>query len=156
MKKLSIGTKRALSGSVTSAMLISAVAIMGVTLVGWSQSTLTSQQQILASQYSDQVNSLNEYAVIENVWFSSSPPNLINYTIVNVGTIGLNVTEIKLLDSSSQATLYTSPTITNGGIFSNQIYSYQDTGYAWTSGEDFTVVVTTARDRVYLTYVVAP
>ena len=150
-----IGTKRALSTAVTSAMLISAVATMGVTLVGWSQSTLTTSQAVLTNQFSDQVNRLNEYAVIENVWFGDSPPNLMNFTIINVGTVSLNVTEIKLTNSS-QHTLYTFPIITGGGISPNEYYSFQDTGYVWASGESINVVVTTARDKVYTTYVVAP
>lgn len=155
MNWLRIGTKRALSTPVTSVMLISAVAVMGVALVGWSQSTLANQQAVLSNQFSDQINVLNEYGVIENVWFGDNPSNFINFTIINVGTVALNVTEIKLIDTS-QATLHTYQTITGGGIFPNQHYSYQSDGYSWSSGETINVVVTTARDKVYTTQVVAP
>lgn len=155
MNWLRIGTKRALSTPVTSVMLISAVAVMGVALVGWSQSTLANQQAVLSNQFSDQINVLNEYGVIENVWFGDNPSNFINFTIINVGTVALNVTEIKLIDTS-QATLHTYQTITGGGIFPNQYYSYQSDGYSWSSGETINVVVTTARDKVYTTQVVAP
>ncbi len=155
MNWLRIGTKRALSTPVTSVMLISAVAVMGVALVGWSQSTLANQQAVLSNQFSDQINVLNEYGVIENVWFGDNPSNFINFTIINVGTVALNVTEIKLIDTS-QATLHTYQTITGGGIFPNQYYSYQSDGYSWSSGETINVVVTTARDKVYTTLVVAP
>ncbi len=86
MNKPRIGTQRALSTVVTSAMLISAVAVMGIALVGWSQSTLTNQQVVLA----------------------------------------------------------------------NQFYSKEDTGYSWSTGETINIVVTTARDKVYTTHVVAP
>ena len=155
MNWLRIGTKRALSTPVTSVMLISAVAVMGVALVGWSQSTLTNQQVVLSNQFSDQINVLNEYGVIENVWFGDTPSNFINFTIINVGTVALNVTEIKLM-YTSQATLHTYPTITGGGIFPKQYYSYQSDGYSWSSGETINVVVTTSRDKVYTTQVVAP
>lgn len=152
MNKPRIGTKRALSTPVTSALLISAVAVMGVTLVGWSQSTLSNNQVLLSNQFSDQINTLNEYAIIENVWFGSS--NLMNYTITNVGTVYLNVTEIKLTDTSKN-TLHTI-TISDGGILPNQFYPKEDTGYSWSSGETLNVVVTTARDKIYTTQVVAP
>ncbi len=152
MNKPRIGTQRALSTVVTSAILISAVAVMGVALVGWSQSVLTTHQVVLANQFSDQINTLNEYALIENVWFGSS--NLMNYTITNVGTVALNVIEIKLTNSS-QNTLHTIA-ITGGGILPNQFYSKEDTGYSWSTGETINVVVTTARDKVYTTHVVAP
>ncbi len=155
MKKIRIGTKRALSTVVTSAMLISAVAVMGVALVGWSQSTLTNQQVVLANQFSDQINTLNEYGIIENVWFGDTPSNFINFTVINVGTVALNVIEIKLTDTS-QTTLHTYPIITDGGILPNQYYSYQSDGYSWSTGETINVVVTTARDKVYTTHVVAP
>ncbi len=151
MKLFRITSKRGLGTVVTTTILLSAVAVLGIFLVGWSNSNLISHQNILASTFSDKINKLNEQIVFENVWFVTTPPKKVNVTLNNVGTIGLNITEIELVNS----TAVTKFTITDGGITPSQIYSLQE-DYAWTSGDPIDVIVTTGRDNIYRTEVLPP
>jgi len=149
MKSLRIRPKRGLSTVVTTAILLSAVSIMGIYLVGWSNSSLLIQQLNLENSFSDKLNKLNEDIFIENVWFNDDP-YFVNITINNVGVIGLNVTQIKLVNSSDTAIFV----ITDGGVLPKNTYSFQDT-YVWLKNEIIDIYVTTARDRIFTTQVTA-
>ena len=149
MKLLRIRPKRGLSTVVTTAILLSAVSIMGIYLVGWSNSSLLIQQLNLENSFSDKLNKLNEDIFIENVWFNDDP-YFVNITINNVGVIGLNVTQIKLVNSSDTAIFV----ITDGGVLPKNTYSFQDT-YVWLKNEIIDIYVTTARDRIFTTQVTA-
>jgi hypothetical protein len=59
-----IGTKRALSGPITSVILVSAVATMGVFLVAWSNTTLTLNQAEQEAIFSNKINKLNKILYI--------------------------------------------------------------------------------------------
>ncbi|MCH7940520.1 MAG: hypothetical protein IH842_00900 [Thaumarchaeota archaeon] len=149
MKLLRIRPKRGLSTVVTTAILLSAVSIMGIYLVGWSNSSLLIQQLNLENSFNDKLNKLNEDIFIENVWFNDDPYT-VNVTINNVGVIGLNVTQIKLVNSSDTAIFV----ITDGGVLPKNTYSFQDT-YVWLKNEIIDIYVTTARDRIFTTQVTA-
>ena len=149
MKLLRIRPKRGLSTVVTTAILLSAVSIMGIYLVGWSNSSLLNDQIRLENSFNDKINKLNEDIFIENVWFNDDPYT-VNVTINNVGVIGLNITQIKLVNSSDTTVF----AITNGGVIPKNSYSFQDT-YVWVKNEVVDIYVTTARDRIFTTQVVA-
>ena len=85
-------SKRGLSTAVTSAILLTAVAVMGIMLVSWSNMNLTRHQQDLDASFSDNLNRINEELLLGNIWFGNTPSNNINITMNNVGTVGLNVT----------------------------------------------------------------
>lgn len=137
--------RRALSTVVTAAILMSAMSIMGVMLVGWSQTSLFTKQAEMESSFNEKMNKLNEDMLIENIWFSSSPFSM-NITMNNVGSVGLNVTEI-LIVNSTDTLLFT---ITNGGIAPGDSYSTNDT-YVWNSGEIVDFTITTNRGNQYTT-----
>ena len=149
MKLLRIRPKRGLSTVVTTAILLSAVSIMGIYLVGWSNSSLLNDQIRLENSFNDKINKLNEDIFIENVWFNDDPYT-VNVTTNNVGVIGLNITQIKLVNSSDTTVF----AITNGGVIPKNTYSFQDT-YVWVKNEVVDIYVTTARDRIFTTQVVA-
>ncbi len=150
MKWYRIGTKRGLSSTVTAAMLLSAVTVMGIFVVGWSQSNLTQHQVALENTFSDKMNKLSEQVVYENVWLGTTPSNFVNVTLVNVGTVGLNVTQIEFDDGSINNVF----TITDGGIVSDQVYSLEKT-FLWTSNP-INIFTTTARGNIYTTQVSPP
>jgi len=149
MKLLRIRPKRGLSTVVTTAILLSAVSIMGIYLVGWSDSSLLNQQLKLENSFNDKINKLNEDIFIENVWFNDDPYT-VNVTTNNVGVIGLNITQIKLVNSTDTAIFV----ITDGGVTPKDTYSFQDT-YFWVEDEIVDIYVTTARDRIFTTQVTA-
>ena len=135
-KVFSAKRRRGLATVVTSAIIIAAVAIMGVTLVAWANSNLFVKQATLESSFNEKMNKLNEDLLVEQIWFGTNP-NIVNVTITNVGAIGLNVTKIEIKNSTD--VLYF--TITDGGIYPSGDYSIQET-FNWDPDEttDFTII----------------
>ena len=143
--------RRALATVVSTGILLSAVAIMGSMLTAWSNSIFANEQQELNTVYAESVNKLNEFLVIEHVWFGNSPSKFINLTMSNVGNNGLNVTKITLDNSIDRTDLL----ISNGGIVQNDVFSTEIT-YNWTTTEPIQVSVTTEKGSIYQTYVMGP
>lgn len=154
-KQHCLKNRRALANVVTSAIILSAVSIMGVMMLAWSNTNLNTQKQAIEEAYSTQTNRINEDLIFENVWFSTTcPGNCVNVTMSNVGTIGLNVTEMKFTDGNTLAELdifY----YTNGGIVPSGSFSTNAT-YAWVSGDDIDITVFTNRGNQFTTSVIAP
>ncbi len=145
-------TKRGLSTIVTSAILLSAVAIMGIMVVGWANSNLITHQVKLEETFSDTYNKLNEKMLIEHVWFGNTGPS-INITINNIGTIGLNVTTIKIKNITSSQE-YSYP-YTDSGIVSGDTLSINQT-FGWITNIPYEILITTGRDSQFRTEVLSP
>ncbi|QLH04638.1 hypothetical protein C5F49_04425 [Nitrosopumilus oxyclinae] len=136
--------RKALSTVVTSAILMAAVSIMGVMLVTWSNTSLFTQQIEIENSFNEKMNKLNEDIFIENIWFGNSSPETLNVTLSNVGIIGLNITSIRVSNSSG----FTLFSITDGGVSPNAIYSFNTT-YFWDAGETTDFIITTNRGNSY-------
>ena len=154
-KKYRLKNRHALADVVTSAIILSAVSIMGVMMLAWSTTSLSTQKQAIEETFSTQTNKINEDLIFDNVWFSSTcPGKCINVTMSNVGTLGLNVTEMKLTDGVSLTDLkffY----YTDGGIVTSNSFSTNAT-YPWVSGNDYDITVYTERGNQFTTSVIAP
>src|SRR5579864_9514788 len=97
---------RGISTVIGAALMLSAVAVLGSTMVLWSYSTVASRETNLATTSAGITNKINEFLSIENVWFcqTTCPRNVqpaANITITNIGSVGLNVTQIKLKSQSA-------------------------------------------------------
>lgn len=101
MRTFCKSTRRGLSIVVSSVILISAVAVMGTSVALWSNSVFSQKQESLEESFATSLNKLDEHITIEKVWFGTSPVNLGNVTLSNTGLVGLNVTEIKFVDSTT-------------------------------------------------------
>ncbi len=145
-------TKRGLSTIVTSAILLSAVAIMGVMVVGWANSNLITHQVKLEETFSDSYNKLNEKMLIEHVWFGNTGPS-INITINNIGTIGLNVTTLQITNITSSQ-WYSYP-YTDSGIITGDTLSINQT-FGWITNTPYEILITTGRDSQFRTEVLSP
>ena len=143
--------RRALATVVSTGILLSAVAIMGSMLVAWSNSIFAAEQNEINAAYSEGVNKLNEFLVIEHVWFGNNPSKFINVTLSNVGNIGLNVTKITLDNSVDKTDLL----ITDGGMARNDDFSTEIT-YNWTTTDPIQIIITTEKGVLYQTYVMGP
>jgi len=143
--------RRALATVVSTGILLSAVAIMGSMLTAWSNSIFAAEQNEINAAYSEGVNKLNEFLVIENVWFGNNPSKFINVTLSNVGNIGLNVTKITLDNSVDKTDLH----ITDGGMARNDDFSTEIT-YNWTTTDPIQIIITTEKGVLYQTYVMGP
>jgi len=135
---------RGLSTIVTSVMMLSGVAVLGTGVVAWSNSNLSANQEGLNNQLSTSVNKIKESLVIENIWFNLTPPRFVNITMNNVGTIGLNVTEIQLGNSTTTHHI----TMTNDPVLPGQPISYQ-INYDWQNNATVQVLIKTARDNFF-------
>ena len=154
-KQFNLINRRALANVVTSAIILSAVSIMGVMMLGWSNSSLATQKQSIEEVFSTQTNKIHEDIIFDNIWFSTTcPGNCVNVTMSNVGTLGLNVTEIKFIDGGTLVELEIF-TYTNAGIMPSESFSTNAT-YPWTSGDDIDIIVFTERGNQFTTQVIAP
>lgn len=144
--------RRGLASVVTSAILLSSVAILGVGLVGWSNSNLLSHQQNLENTFTQNVNKLNEYVIFEKVWFGGTSPNkFVNVTVTNTGNVGLNVTSIQFVNSTTLNEISLS-TITDGGLIKSQSYS-TEINYEWIDDAEFDILLKSYRDSQFRTQV---
>ena len=149
MNRLRIGTQRALTTPVVSAILLAAVATLGVYLVGWSNTTLTLNQVELEATFSNNINKLGEEIIIEHIWFGDAGgTKFVNITLTNVSTLGITLTEIELVNSTGTHTI----TIISGDLLPNEVFSLEE-NYGWTSSTETDLIVTTARGNFFTTQV---
>ena len=139
-------SRRGLAGIVTGAILLSAVAALGSGLVSWTNSNLFTHQQDLELSYSKAANKINEFLIIENVWFGQNPQKFVNITMTNVGNVGLNVTEIELTNSAGIIKYQFS----NGAILPGKSYS-PPISYNWVDNQLVDITVITSRGSIYKT-----
>ena len=139
-------SRRGLSTVVTSAIMLTAVAVLGTFIVAWSNSNLFSQQQVLTTQLTTNVNKIKESLSVENVWFQTGSPKYINITLNNVGTIGFNVTSLKF-DNKTDGTI-DQENKTNDGVLPAKNKSYK-IKFSWQSGVPIKIFVTTARGNIF-------
>ena len=99
--KYKLASRRGITTVITSAIMMSAVAILGSSGVVWSQTSLNSQQVEMANSVDDYINKLNESMVYEYVYCSDDPCGTIIVVLTNVGDIGLDVTKISISDKTS-------------------------------------------------------
>lgn len=143
--------RRALATVVSTGILLSAVAVMGSMLTAWSNSIFANEQHEINEVYAEGVNKLNEFLVIEHVWFGNNPSKFVNLTMSNVGNVGLNVTKISLDNSIDRTDLI----VTNGGIVIDDDFSSEIT-YNWTTTDPIRITVSTEKGSIYETYVMGP
>lgn len=136
---------------ITGAILLTSTALLGSGLVSWSNTNLSSYETHLSSVYTTNVNTLNENLVVENVWFGNNPSKFLNVTITNIGTIGLNITDVKLTSSGNSLDVKSHHT----ALIPNQ-QNVTKINYVWQSKVPIQIMVTTARGSVYTSQVMAP
>ena len=136
--------RRGLSTVVTGAIMLSAVSIMGTTMLSWTNSNLFSHLKILDSSFSDKNNRLSEFLMVENVWFKQNS-KAVDITVSNVGTIGLNVTKITLTENTTPTVISFNVPIMPHGTYETQI------PYQWTVGSTVKISITTSRGSIFTT-----
>ena len=117
---------------------------MGLILVAWSNSTLTTNQVQMEATFSSKVNKLTEEIAVEKVWFGtdSNSNKFINMTLANTSSLGLSITEVEFVNSTHNIIFSTS-----NDVLPDQVYSLEEL-YGWTSGEPIDVIITTARGNI--------
>ena len=151
---------RGLASAVTGAILLSAVSIMGVMLLTWSQSNIIQQKQEIEDVFSTQMNRINEDLIFENIWFATPSgdmtQNHLNVTFANIGILGLNITQIDVANvTGTNNTAPFSYYYTDGGIVRSESLSVNTT-YPWQSGDELEIIAFTDRGNQHITQEVAP
>ena len=142
-----------LSTIITTAIMLTAVAVMGTSTVAWSNSNLFRNEQVIATTYSSNVNKIQENLSIENIWFCKSCylvpiPHGVNITLTNTGKLALNVTQIVINNATY---VYHVSNV----IFPGKSSSWQQ-NYNWQSKTPVNIYITTARGSIFTTQAAPP
>jgi len=150
-------SRRGISGAIVSSILLAGTTILGIGLVAWSYSSVTTTEYGLSSSASSKSNVLSEYLSIEKVWFrhhfpygSASLP-YINITLTNVGKIGVNVTQIKFNNTGISPITYAVPKAL-GTILPGNFTRVQPQ-ISWHNGSSTNMSVITQRGSIFTTLV---
>ena len=157
--RTSISSHRGLANIVTSAIILSAVSIMGVMLLGWSQTSISEQKKEMNDVFDTHMNKINEDLIYENVWFATPSglmtANHLNVTLANIGILGLNVTSIQVTNVTGTNDTSFTYSYTDGGIAKSGSLSFNAT-YPWQSGDELDLLVFTNRGNQFVSQVIAP
>ena len=93
--------RRALATVITSAIMMTAVTVLGGAGVVWSQTSLNTQQVEMTDTVNDYLNKINESMMFEYVYCDSVPCDSIVVVITNVGDLGVDVSKITISDKQS-------------------------------------------------------
>lgn len=152
--------RRGLAGVVTSGILLASVSIMGVMMLGWSQTNIATQQQEMTEVFDTRMNKINEDLIFENIWFATPAgdmtDNHLNVTVANIGILGLNITSIQVTNTTgtNNTALPVYP-YTNAGIITGDSLSLNTT-YPWQSDDELSVRIFTDRGNQFVSQVIAP
>ncbi|MCV0400659.1 MAG: hypothetical protein K5777_01565 [Nitrosopumilus sp.] len=151
--------RRGLASIVTSGIILSAVSIMGVMMLGWSQTSINEQKQEMNNVFDTQMNKIREDIIFENIWFATPAglmtANHLNVTVANVGILGLNVTSIQVTNVTGTNNTSFTYSYTDAGVVKSGSLSLNTT-YPWQSSDELDVVVFTNRGNQFVSQVVAP
>lgn len=141
--------RRGLATIITSAIMMSAVCLMGSAGVVWSQSSLSGQQADMTNTASNYISKLNESLIFEYVYCTSYPCSQINAVLTNVGHVGLQVTEITITEKTSGFSKI-QPVI-NGQIMPEHSMKITINDASFSSYSVLDVVVKTNRGNIIMT-----
>jgi len=151
MSWLQTRKRRGLATVVTSAIMMSAVVILGSAGVVWSQTSLSSQQVEMSNSVDGYINKLSESMVYEYVYCSDEPCGTIIVVLTNVGEIGLDVTKISISDKiSGFAKIHP---VSSGSIMPDNSIVVSITDPSFSSYSVFDVMVETARGNIIQTQI---
>jgi hypothetical protein len=157
-----LGKRRALSSIIASAMLLTAVSVLGTSLVGWSHSNLTAFEISLVNSTATYTNKVSENLNIENVAFCSASTSCedghlgpgVNVTLTNTGNLNVRIIKIQFNNTD-----YTSNTLNVGGsspavslpanVLPKQSVMLDIAPLTWHSKSPSTITVTTARGSIF-------
>lgn len=143
--------RRALATVITSALMMTAVTILGGAGVVWSQTSLNSQQVEMADTVNDYVNKINESIIFEYVYCNTDPCDSIVVVLTNVGDVGFNVSEININDKISgfSKTMF----ISKGSVMSDNSIAIVIDDPSFQSYGVLDVVVKTSRGNLIQTQI---
>jgi hypothetical protein len=154
--------RRGLSTIVTTALMLTAVSVLGSSLVAWSNGNLNVFETALSTTASNDTNKISETLNMENIVFchncaSSNGNNVINVTLTNTGTVGITINQIQV--NSTIIHNYAKGTTLPVNILPQNSYTIAaqlPTNSIWKSKEPDMITVTTARGSIFTTQAAPP
>jgi len=143
MSKVFSKRRRAIATIVSTAIILGAISVMGVVLVYWANTNLQAKQLNLENSFNTQMNKLNEDLIVENIWFGTNP-DIVNVTMTNIGSIGFNVTAVRIQNSTDTLDF----TYSDGGVVPSDSFSIEET-YHWNADETVDFSITTNRGNIF-------
>jgi archaellum component FlaF (FlaF/FlaG flagellin family) len=161
------GKRRGLSSVVTSAIMLSAVAVLGASIVGWSNSNLATFENALANSTASYSNEVNENLNIENVQFchsecpkSNHQVQSINITLTNTGTLGVIISKLQInstvVTPTAPIPAVNPPPVLPYSLLPKGSITFGINNTKWNPNDLSTVSVTTKRGSIFTTQVTAP
>lgn len=159
--------RRGLSTVVTSAIMLTAVAIIGSAIVSWSNSNLKAFETSLANSTASYTNKINENLNIENIAYCSSSKQCydgstvtqgVNVTLTNIGTVSVTITKIQYNNTDYTSSVGHTITETKmpATIKPGQSVVLVTSPLWWTKGKTVsTIIITTARGSIFTTQAAA-
>lgn len=151
MKFSQVRKRRGLATIVTSAIMMSAVCMLGSIGVVWSQTALNSQQTEMVETIDTYSNKLSESLSYEYVYCNDDPCGTIIVVLTNVGDIGLDVSEIRISDKVSGYNKIHS--VSSGEIMPDGSISVPIIDLAFSSYSVLDVTTETARGNIIQTQI---
>lgn len=179
LTKFRFSHRRGLATVVTTALMLTTVAVLGSALVAWSNGNLKVFETALSTAATNNTNKITENMNIENIAFCTScgqanSKNVINVTLTNTGTAGIEVTQIQInstaitsyyysknspYSSSSCPPLSGTPACLPASILPKQSYTVSAalaSSSTWSSKKPDTIIVTTSRGSIFTTQAAPP
>lgn len=156
-----VSCRRGLATIITTALMLTTVAVLGSALVAWSNGNLKVFETALSTTASNDTNKITESLSIENIVFchscNTNGNNVINVTLTNTGTVGVTVNQIQV--NGTMIKNYAKNTILPTNILPQRSYTVAaqlTAGTIWKSKSPDTITVTTARGSIYTTQAAPP
>jgi len=146
MRKTGKYSRPGLASIVTTAIMLTAIAIMGSGVVVWGKSNFSTNEMVVASSTETSVNRINENLIIEKIWFGTNPQKFVNITMTNNGNIGLDITQIQF----STSTMSKQFQFNDQEILPKKTNSIQ-IPYVYSNNIPINIIITTARGSIFST-----
>ena len=139
-------TRPAISGIVSSSILLTATVLMGISTVIWSNANFSSSKIKLVDTYSAKANQLQENISIEKIWFGTAPQKFVNITMTNQSPLSIVVNKVQFSTTSG----VTKIPINNQLVMPGKTSSLKLT-YSYIVNIPTTVDIFTARNSTFST-----
>ena len=139
-------TRPAISGIVSSSILLTATVLMGISTVIWSNANFSSSKIKLVDTYSAKANQLQENISIEKIWFGTTPQKFVNITMTNQSPLSIVVNKVQFSTTSG----VTKIPINNQLVMPGKTSSLKLT-YSYIVNIPTTVDIFTARNSTFST-----
>jgi hypothetical protein len=157
-----------ISTILSTTLMLAGVTVLGATMVMWSHGMVTSNETVLGTAASSDTNRYNEILSIENVWrcdgggspepchYTGITYPAINVTLTNIGSVGLNVTQITLNATKQNTNTFHTYSIRNIQLMPGQYVMWAQS-YSFVQHKiPVTITVTTGRGSIFTNQVTPP